>query len=204
MADENLNPLGWDWGEPLPDKPFPALLNASCIPLSTVVLAREACDEAGGFDESPARRGIEDYDLWLRVAARRRLAFLDEVVAIYRQHERSVTALEGFLHPALIAYYESLDERIPGWRILAPGFPLRRKLAELHVRIGRLALEREGGGGEARRHLRAALRLSPLVVLRMGRRLVSHALLGDRLGRAIGGWREERRKAKGINRDDFK
>jgi hypothetical protein len=52
------------------------------VATSTVLVRRAAVLAAGGFD--PQFRGPEDYDLWLRVAARERVVFLDAPLARYR------------------------------------------------------------------------------------------------------------------------
>ena len=52
------------------------------VATSTVLVRREIVAAAGGFD--PQFRGPEDYDLWLRVAATSRVAFIDRPLAQYR------------------------------------------------------------------------------------------------------------------------
>jgi glycosyltransferase involved in cell wall biosynthesis len=52
------------------------------VATSTVLVRRQAALEAGGFDES--FRGPEDYDLWLRIAARYPVARVESPLARYR------------------------------------------------------------------------------------------------------------------------
>ena len=67
------------------------LYEANPIPTSSVVLRRAALSEAGGF-ESPVRVA-EDWDLWLRLAARG-ASFVCEPSAVvrYRRHPGGLTA----------------------------------------------------------------------------------------------------------------
>ena len=60
----------------------------------TPLIRREALDEAGGFDDELGLFG--DYDLWLRLASRHPIRFLDAVAYIYRVHPESVSlSMEG-------------------------------------------------------------------------------------------------------------
>lgn len=65
-----------------------ALFWHNFVHTSTVAARRDALLEAGGFDER--REVIEDYDLWLKLAARGPFAFLAEPVAVYLWHAQSL------------------------------------------------------------------------------------------------------------------
>ena len=54
------------------------------------LVRRSAYDAVGGFSET-VPRAIEDWDLWLRLAARGPIAHVDEVVLDWRQHEGSLS-----------------------------------------------------------------------------------------------------------------
>lgn len=58
----------------------------------TAVFTRLAVDTVGGFDPRFTGLGCEDRDLWLRIAARFRIRYLDEVTARYRMHSGSMSA----------------------------------------------------------------------------------------------------------------
>jgi glycosyltransferase involved in cell wall biosynthesis len=51
---------------------------------SSVVLRRDLFDLAGGFPEDRELRGIEDYDLWLRIATATEFCYIPEELVIYR------------------------------------------------------------------------------------------------------------------------
>lgn len=89
-------PTGERWTQPAPGShegpPLRALLyESNPIPTSSVVLRRAALEQAGGFD-SPVRLA-EDWDLWLRLAARGE-AFVcaPDAVVRYRRHPGGLTA----------------------------------------------------------------------------------------------------------------
>jgi glycosyltransferase involved in cell wall biosynthesis len=48
---------------------FTQLWHRNCILNSSVLLRRDVFVQVGGFDEDPALIGVEDYNLWLRIAA---------------------------------------------------------------------------------------------------------------------------------------
>ncbi|MFU8831347.1 MAG: glycosyltransferase family 2 protein [Wenzhouxiangella sp.] len=58
----------------------------------TAVFSREAVNTVGGFDTDFTGLGCEDRDLWLRIAARFRIAYLDHVAARYRVHATSMSS----------------------------------------------------------------------------------------------------------------
>jgi glycosyltransferase involved in cell wall biosynthesis len=52
------------------------------IPILTVLLAKDVLDEVGHFDET--LRGVEDWDMWIRVLQKYEAIYLDEFLAKYR------------------------------------------------------------------------------------------------------------------------
>jgi len=57
---------------------------------SFVLMRRDAVRRAGGFD--PAFRQLVDWDLWLRLGHEAALAFVDEVVGVFRVHAKAQSA----------------------------------------------------------------------------------------------------------------
>lgn len=63
------------------------LEHANPVILSSAIVRRSLLLEAQGFDEDKAIAGVEDYDLWLRLAARgARFAVIDAATVDYRDH----------------------------------------------------------------------------------------------------------------------
>jgi glycosyltransferase involved in cell wall biosynthesis len=65
-----------------PAETLEALLASDVIMHSSVMVRRTTLEAVGGFDET--MRAAEDYDLWLRIAARYRIACLSKTLTIYR------------------------------------------------------------------------------------------------------------------------
>lgn len=72
---------------------FEQLWRRNCVPTSTVLLAKAAWERAGGFDEARDLIGVEDYNLWLRLArAGARFQHVNEVLVDYCPTATSLTA----------------------------------------------------------------------------------------------------------------
>lgn len=75
-AHKKLNKNGWI---------FDDLLKYGCfIPAPSVMIRKNVFGEIGGFDESLF---IEDWDMWLRIAKKYQIGFVDVCLAYYRGHE---------------------------------------------------------------------------------------------------------------------
>jgi glycosyltransferase involved in cell wall biosynthesis len=76
-----------------PEALFPMLRFRCNLHISTVVLRRDAFDSVGGFN--PARRVVEDWDLWLKIAARYSVELFAAVsgqLAVYRRVAGSLSS----------------------------------------------------------------------------------------------------------------
>jgi glycosyltransferase involved in cell wall biosynthesis len=74
-----------------------ALLFDCFVPSPTPLIRRSAFEEVGFFDESFLRHEPEDWDLWLRFAARFPVGVIREPLAQLRVHPESLTAREDLL-----------------------------------------------------------------------------------------------------------
>lgn len=71
------------------------------IPTASAVMIRRAvAKELGGFDENLVQ--AEDYDLWLRVAAKYPVAYVDQPLAQFRIHENTLRRNRMELHAAVV------------------------------------------------------------------------------------------------------
>jgi cellulose synthase/poly-beta-1,6-N-acetylglucosamine synthase-like glycosyltransferase len=133
-----------------------ALLRANRLCLSSAVVWRRCLDESGGFDESLPL--AQDWDLWLRISQRWKMARLRAPLTIYRLHSdqrsRDDTALRGWEAEVI----RRAIARSPGLGVLR-GIA-RRRLSWAHCRLGR-ALLRRGEAEGAVLELRQALSLHP-------------------------------------------
>jgi glycosyltransferase involved in cell wall biosynthesis len=61
-----------------------------CPPMNTIMLRREVFDHVPLFDEN-LRNAAEDWLMWVRIARLYNMAYLDEPLALYRQHGENTT-----------------------------------------------------------------------------------------------------------------
>jgi len=74
--------------DPVESVKFEALIERDCIPSVTVMIRKAVLDEFGGYNENTI---VEDLDMWLNVASRYKIAYLDEYFAYYRWHKQNMT-----------------------------------------------------------------------------------------------------------------
>lgn len=125
---------------------------------STVMARRELVLAAGCFDESLSI--VEDYDLWLRLAARAPLAFVPGFPTILRRHGSNITQHRK---EAVARNMVHVLDAVPGYASLSRGqrLLLRRRRARARTHLAQLYRE-QGRMAEARRETQAALLLNPL------------------------------------------
>ena len=88
--DETSSQVLYSGAGPATGYVFPLLIRRNFISLETVILRKEAL---AGLDQvfDPTYNMIEEYDLFLRVAEKWHLAYVDEVLAGWRVHGNSIT-----------------------------------------------------------------------------------------------------------------
>lgn len=89
------------------------LLRHNWITTSATLIPRDVLLEVGGFDERPCRLG-EDWVLWMHIASKHPVYFLDEVLTRRRVHADSL----GHADPEtsfrdLLRHLETLQQQIP-------------------------------------------------------------------------------------------
>ncbi len=100
-----------DRGRPALD--FEGLLLGNPISTLTVLARREVLLSAGLFDEDRRLIAVEDYELWLRVAERSRIDWIDAPLGRYRVSAGSLSGTGRFLEGVTLAL-EKLRQRHPG------------------------------------------------------------------------------------------
>jgi glycosyltransferase involved in cell wall biosynthesis len=133
---------------------FQELLNGpNSVTTSTVVVRRRCLEAVGLFN--PTLPAVEDHELWLRVAQRFALGFMDEPLAEYRRHGQSTTADLARLHDGYRRCYEIILQQYRG--SLGDARAAERYLAKLEYLCGTAAL-RQGHGRTALRMIAGGLR----------------------------------------------
>jgi glycosyltransferase involved in cell wall biosynthesis len=73
---------------------YESLFVDTIIPALTVILRSSAVKAVGGFDEDLI---YEDDDMWLRIAQKFPIGYLDEPLAFYRRHDSNISNNTGFM-----------------------------------------------------------------------------------------------------------
>jgi glycosyltransferase involved in cell wall biosynthesis len=161
MVSADTVPLGEDIREVRPDRSswrkgdlFPRLFMKSYVSTPTVVVRRDVFDDVGGFNESYLR--VEDYDLWLRIAAVRPTAHFQKPLAWIRKSPGRMSDdkidLRQTARKVLLEHYD--PDRIPRRH-------LSRRMSDLEIYCGREYLKL-GNKDMAGRCFRAAVNWTPL------------------------------------------
>jgi glycosyltransferase involved in cell wall biosynthesis len=132
------------------------LFRHNFIIAQTTMMRRACVDRVGLFDED-LRGGSDDYDMWLRLARHFKLRYVRTPLATIRLHGGNYSSVQGQARDNFVIIDKTIAAS-PELRALR-----RAKLGRLHYRLGLYHLE-EGHGGEARGHLRQAIRWNPVAV----------------------------------------
>lgn len=175
-------PEGFVEGPMTPDEkalaPF-ALLSRCYIIMSSVVASAACVRAAGGFDEDPKMRAVEDLDLFMKLLkAGVSFAMGQRSTLFYRKHPGSATCTVGHMARQVV----HVTERHINWVDAAPA----RKRLRLSEAYWIAALQTLRIGAEDRNHwLAMALCVSyrtPLLLLRKFARYLSQWLSGTIAG----------------------
>ena len=137
---------GSSWEERLSDHlggwPVPATLRSliagNTIPVLTALLARRFLLAHGGFTSDPALQGVDDYDLWLRLAAAgATFSYVAEPLAVYRVHKAAMSADLVGMASARLAMFENLAARSTGTQGKVFRSRLRRERRVLATQLWR-------------------------------------------------------------------
>lgn len=127
---------------------FDELLMGSFFPVHAVMVRRACLDEVGWFDKTldanppsrwpgprPYPYGHEDHDLWLRLARRFPVEYLNEPLGFYRLRAQSMGADRLAMAVGALRIMEHLEQKFPA-EIQTKGDAWRRRKAELLIRVG--------------------------------------------------------------------
>ena len=76
---QNSNKQGWV---------FEDLLHDCFIPAPSTFIRKDVLEELSGFDD---KLWIEDWDMWLRIAQKYQIGFIDEFFTYYRMHDTNIS-----------------------------------------------------------------------------------------------------------------
>jgi glycosyltransferase involved in cell wall biosynthesis len=133
------------------------LLVDNFITTSTVMAPTDRLKEAGLFGEH--RRVSEDFELWLRIAARWPIAYLDEPLVQYRRRPGSLSNDKLLTARCALDVVETFWREHPAHRRTDSGV-YRRSLAG-HLAVAGTAAFDRGYRGQALAYVSRSLRLDP-------------------------------------------
>jgi glycosyltransferase involved in cell wall biosynthesis len=92
------------------------------IQTSVMVVRKESFIKSGGFDEAVALVGVEDLDLWLRLAVLGPIRYIPRVLARYRSHKDSLSGKKKLLQEKTITdvlerFLRTHPELCRAWRL---------------------------------------------------------------------------------------
>jgi glycosyltransferase involved in cell wall biosynthesis len=133
---------------------LPDLFKANFIRTSSAVIRKECLEEVELFDESLPE--CEEYDLWLRIAKKFQVGFIDEPLTVYTDnpHGISTNSLAGRLQRLKVLEKDYLKECIPQALY-------RKRLANNYHYVARHYLN-QGEKDEGKKYLKRALSFDPL------------------------------------------
>jgi glycosyltransferase involved in cell wall biosynthesis len=82
---------------------FWTLAREAFMPMSTVAVRADAFRECGGFVEDRDLSGTADWELWMRLAARWPVGFVDQTATCIRVHGRNMSADPRYMERAMLA-----------------------------------------------------------------------------------------------------
>jgi glycosyltransferase involved in cell wall biosynthesis len=146
------------FGHPLEvQDPYRLLLRCNFVPTGATLARRTCIEGAGGFD--PARRRVEDLDLWLRMALCCPFVYTRRVCEHKRGHAANVSADSEAMTLDYIALVEAQRRQRPR-ELARRGIRIGPRLAREYSLVGDLR-ERRGDRPGARLAYAAALRAHP-------------------------------------------
>ncbi|MGB9176340.1 MAG: glycosyltransferase family 2 protein [Methanoregula sp.] len=91
------------------------LINNNFVITSTCMVRRDALQKTGGFSTDPSFRGIEDYELWLRIARQFQMQYMPVPLAVYQDAEGSLRSEISRLryHDGINRMYSTLQSELP-------------------------------------------------------------------------------------------
>jgi glycosyltransferase involved in cell wall biosynthesis len=92
---------------------FADLLRGNMLAPPVVLIRRSCLERVGPFDERPDFRAVEDFDLWLRVAAGFPVLYVPGDVAAIRRHSQSISRDVTVLRSRALQVLAKMDQLYP-------------------------------------------------------------------------------------------
>ena len=102
-VDESDRPIGQRRLDHPQGDVFWMLAREAFIPMSTVAVRADAFAACGGFVEDRDLSGTADWELWMRLAARWPVGFVEQTATCIRVHARNMSADPRYMERAMLA-----------------------------------------------------------------------------------------------------
>ena len=128
------------------------------IPCPTPVFKRDIFENVGFFEEDISLQSVADWDMWLRIAAKYPVGFIDKPLVKYRRHSTSMTGtntIQSSLKSRLTVVERAIlrePERLGDLR--------QQAIANIYIPIGHLVMSR-GNREEAREMYLKSVQMNP-------------------------------------------
>jgi glycosyltransferase involved in cell wall biosynthesis len=141
---------------PVKDDIF-GIMSGTCLLMTASMIRREVLRKIGGFDEALIGAGAEDIDLTIRLTQVAKIAYLPQILAVYRVHATNNSMnSERLLHNQ--GHYLRKCQELYGHDSQVARF-LDRQMVGYLSNLGKLQIK-AGQPAEGRDSLRRAIRLS--------------------------------------------
>jgi glycosyltransferase involved in cell wall biosynthesis len=157
--DAQGKPVDFEWDNNASGVCLAQLFKRNRIAVVTVMVKKECLGEVGLLDESLS--GVDDYELWLRIARRFPIGRLDEIVACYRFHDLNTSRAGGMMAGRELAAIEQFVKAFPDVMQTIGRRAVNCRMAELHFKLGGWYMWRARDFAAARREFFEAIKLRP-------------------------------------------
>ena len=139
--EKQTNVTIWDGKVPRSGKVFGELYLWNFVHTSAAVVRRECFDTVDYFNENAIYGAVEDYHLWLRIAAQYELIPLQDALIYYSLHKgRYSVQRKDYVNLSVIAVLLDIRNRYPGM-VKQLGKKAGKRIGDLYDNIGYSALK---------------------------------------------------------------
>ena len=156
-----------DWVADLHGECFSALFARNRIAILTVAVRRACLDQIGYFNEAISR--ADDYELWMRIARRFPLGFIDQPLGVYRLHGENASRDSFAMELAELGAVNAIVDRYPDTYLKVGAARVRSRLFELNFHVANWYMWQAQDHATARKYFNAALDHRPLHLPSIGR-----------------------------------
>lgn len=111
VINESGNPTGRIMGRNIQGNVLEEILQRNIIDCPSVLVRRQCFEQVGVFDRT--LRSVEDWEMWIRIAARYPFAVTPEPLVYYRQHSSNMSKNWRVMEQAFLQVIEKSFQAVP-------------------------------------------------------------------------------------------